>query len=207
VTVRRQGATVVRFRLTDGTDVSPVVSERVRIDSRRPTVRLDGIRTGRVYGDSRAVVPVATRSDRISGVAGVSARVDGRTVRLGRPLRLHRLPLSSHVLRVVVTDRAGNRAVATARFAVSTSFPDLRRLVDRFHPRGHSRLAALVRRAERQAAHGAEQRAHRTLSDFIEVAQARVEHPHHRGVLVRDARRLRADLADASRGIGGPPAP
>jgi type 1 glutamine amidotransferase len=170
----------------------------------REAVRLGGIEAGRVYSDSRAVVPIAGGGDRTSGVAGVRARIGDRSIWLGRPLRLHRLALSTHRLRVVVTDRAGNRAVATTTFGVTTSFADLRRLVERFHPRGHARLAVLLRRAERQADAGRRAVARRTLTGFVEVARARVQQPDHRRTLVRDASRLRTGLAgDGGRRAGG----
>ncbi|MDQ0382069.1 PQQ-dependent sugar dehydrogenase [Amycolatopsis thermophila] len=137
VTLSAEGTTTVLYRATDsGGNVSQPGSLTVKIDKTAPAVTVGGVSEGQNFGDSAVLTPVITATDATSGVAAVTATVDGQPAEPGKPLELWRLPLGAHRLAVTVTDQAGLTTTRTVAFTTGTSFGDVRTLVDRFRDAG-----------------------------------------------------------------------
>jgi PKD repeat protein/type 1 glutamine amidotransferase len=117
-----------------------VVVEGPPRDTTAPTVSVTGVTDGATYGDSRRPSVAWTATDAGSGVATVTAGLDGAAIESG-VLELWRLPLGDHTLTVSATDRAGNSATTSVTFTTETSIADLRRLVKRFADDGKIRPA------------------------------------------------------------------
>jgi endonuclease/exonuclease/phosphatase family metal-dependent hydrolase len=182
--------------LLDDTDVTP------------PTIDVTGVEDSASYGDSAQVaVGFSATDEGGTGVAAVTATLDGAPVEDGTALDLPWLPLGEHTLVVIATDNAGNVGELAVTFSVETSFADvdalLTRLVerDRLSPRVEAGLRDRLERAEAAAADGAEAHATAYLEQFVARARNQVrgdaDDVAARDLLVRDAEALQAAIADA----------
>ena len=194
--VTGDGEHVVEYRSTDDSgNVEAVRSLPLKLDTTAPAVAATGLTDGRVYGDATDVVVSFSGQDATSGVASVTATLDGTAFTSGQLLATYRLPLGVHALRVTATDRAGNPTVHTVTFATTTSMRDIGQLLDRFRatnrlPRAvYNELTSTLTKARNAEANGNDAKAVRLLRDFIETADdpGRVTDAEVRFVLVRDA--------------------
>jgi cytochrome c len=164
------------------------------LDATAPTVEVSGIGDGRVYGDATDVVVSWTAQDSGSGLASVTATLDGAAVGSGQLIALHQLPLGLHTLRVTARDVAGNVTDHTVRFGTTTSLRDIAQLLDRFRATNRLSLAAYndlsrtLSKARAAEASGNDTRAVRLLREFRAAAgdPAKVGDAQVRAVLVRD---------------------
>ncbi|MEV0825362.1 PQQ-dependent sugar dehydrogenase [Nonomuraea rubra] len=205
VTLSAEGAKEVRYRATDnGGNVSPVGTVTVKIDKSNPTLTVTGVEAG-PYGDSATVTPVLTGADAVSGVAGVTAELDGQAVASGKPVPLWALPLGEHRLTGTVTDQAGRTATASVTFQTTTSYADVGALVSRFRQTGAitwkaaEDLREQLAQAERHDNKGKRALAVAALERFVRVAEkhGNVRDAAVRSALVRDARALIERLRSA----------
>lgn len=192
----------VLYRATDnGRNVSGVGELTVKIDRTAPTVSLTGVGS-KAYGDSESVTPVFSATDGVSGVATVSATVDGKPVESGAAIQLWTLPLGTHQLVVTAKDHAGNSRSQAITFTTSTSFAHVAALIDRFA--GDGRITAdgadVLRNhlalAERNATQSRTEQAVEALERFKRFAgqQQFVTDADVRSALVRDADALIAEV-------------
>ncbi|MGP4097985.1 PQQ-dependent sugar dehydrogenase [Nonomuraea sp. KM90] len=198
VTLSTEGAKEVRFRATDnGGNVSPAGTLTVKIDKSNPVLSMTGVEA-KPYGDSATVTPVLTATDAVSGVAGVTAEIDGKAVAPGKPVPLWTLPLGEHQLTGTATDRAGRTATATVTFQTTTSYADVRALISRFRQSGAVtgkaayELLEQLEQAERHEKKGRRALAVSALERFVKIAEQRgnVRDAAARAALVRDAKAL-----------------
>ncbi|UBU09667.1 PQQ-dependent sugar dehydrogenase [Nonomuraea gerenzanensis] len=195
VTLSAEGARQVRYRATDnGGNVSAVGTLTVKIDKSNPTLTVTGVEPG-PHGDSATLTPVLTGADTVSGVAGVTAELDGAAIGSGKPVALWTLPLGEHRLTGTVTDQAGRTATTTVTFSTTTSYADVRVLVSRFRQSGAitwraaADLQEQLAQAERHEKKGKRALAIAALERFVKIAEKRgnVRDAAVRSALVRDA--------------------
>ncbi len=157
-----------------------------------PQVTVSGVTEGTAYGDSLRVTPTFEATDAGSGIASVTATLDGTAVASGTPVDLYRLPLGAHTLTVTAKDKAGNATTKTVGFSTTTSYADVRALVNAFRQAGRldqgraTALLATLRNAERARSQAEERDA---LNEFLEIAGS-VRDAEVRSVLRRDAQVL-----------------
>lgn len=173
VTLSTEGATTVRYRATDnGGNVSEVGSLTVRIDRTGPTVAVNGLDADGAHGDSDRPTPVFSAQDAVSGVATVTATLDGRSVTSGQALELWRLPLGNHDFTVTARDKAGNTTTKTVAFTTRTSYADIRALITQLRAdglitaQGQQRLSVRLAQAEAHAEAGRTSQAAAVLESF-----------------------------------------
>lgn len=198
VTVTDAGTHTVGYRSVDvagnaeaDRSVEVVVEGTPPRDTTAPTVAVTGVTDKATYGDSRRPDVAWTATDAGSGVATVTASLDGAAIQPG-VLELWRLPLGSHTLTVTATDRAGNSATTSVVFTTRTSFTDLRRLVKQFADDGEikskveKRLLRHLTLADRWVEKGKDGKAVMELKGFKKDAQD-VRDNAVRAALKRDA--------------------
>lgn len=203
IQVSGDGEHVLEYRSTDlsGNVAEPAVTT-VRIDGAAPTVVVSGVVEGHTYGDSQDVELVFSAVDDTSGVASVTATIDGNPVSEGT-LALHGLALGEHTLAVTATDHAGNSATRSVTFTVDTSFEDLANLLDRFEADGSipakraDQLGKTLDKAVWFADRGMAPQAAEQLAKFARWAADPKFVPDEEAgaVLVRDAQALAARLS------------
>ncbi|WP_019811035.1 ThuA domain-containing protein, partial [Saccharomonospora halophila] len=131
------------------------------LDGTPPTVSVDGVSDGAVYGDATDLTPTWQVRDDDSGVAERSATLDGEPIESGTTVPLHTLALGEHTLTVSATDAAGNTTEHSVGFTTTTSLDDLGALLSRFTDAGRleqgesAPLRAHLDRARRAAGEGA----------------------------------------------------
>jgi len=113
------------------------------VDTEGPTVTIQGIRPGFVYGHSQR--PNLRWNVRPTGdeVTRVVATLDGKLVEAGK-VDLTQLTLGRHVVKVTAVDARGNRTVESVAFRVGTSVADVKRIVNRAEKDGA--MTKVVRR-------------------------------------------------------------
>ena len=198
VTVTGEGRHTVGHRSVDvagnveaDRSVEVVVDATPPQDTTAPTVSVTGVTDGARYGDSQRPVLGWSATDAGSGVASVTASLDGEAVERG-VLELWRLPLGRHTLAVTATDRAGNTATTSVTFTTRTSVTDLRRLVKRFADDGdikakvEKRLLQHLTRTARWIEQGKDAKAVKELKAFKRDAEE-VRDNDVRSTLKRDA--------------------
>ncbi|TYC21298.1 DUF1349 domain-containing protein [Micromonospora sp. MP36] len=196
VIVSGDGSHELAYRSTDKAgNVEVAATKTFKIDGIAPSVSISGIADGQSYGDSGQPAVGWSAADAGSGVATIAATLDGTTIGVGE-LPLWKLTLGEHTLEVTATDHAGNRATETIRFQVTTSYDDLKQLVNRFNGAGDisKGIATALRaqldeaKAEEEAGDLAEAKA--VLQQFRSFATKQVADLATRQVLVRDAEAL-----------------
>jgi glucose/arabinose dehydrogenase/type 1 glutamine amidotransferase len=196
VKIETPGEHKVRYRVFDTSfNVSNVGSLPVKIDRTAPEVTLQGVAGGEI-GDSRSLRPRASDPAPGSGGASVTGvTLDGDPV-AGKTIAMSGLDLGEHSIAVETRDTAGNTGTTTETFSVTTSFDDVRSLVDQFKEarRIPAQTAAILRdrisRAQDAAQAGSTAEANRNLDEFLSEARNLAD-TDARAILVRDAEVLR----------------
>ncbi len=163
-----------------------------------PTVTVSGVSDGGAYGDSGDLTIAYDADDSGSGVASVTAELDGAAISSGAELPLYKLALGEHTLVVTATDKAGNTATKTVRFQVDTSIQDLKKLVQRFRVAGQVNpggAVVLQRRLDRAQTYADAQDTAKTVAElekFRRLARngGLVPGAEARSVFARDATAL-----------------
>ncbi|MCE6996295.1 DUF1349 domain-containing protein [Saccharothrix sp. S26] len=133
VRVTGDGTHAVEYRATDVRgNRSAAGSVSVKVDASAPAVKVTGLHDGVSYGHAEDRVVAWQVDDTVSGVASVTAALDGKPITSGTSVALHTLALGAHALTLTATDKAGNKRDVVVSFTVTTSLPDLQALVDRF---------------------------------------------------------------------------
>ncbi|GAA2353682.1 hypothetical protein GCM10010404_01860 [Nonomuraea africana] len=190
VEVKADGAHTVAFRSQDKAGNKEEAKEiAFRIDATAPTLTVGELAAA--YGDSAQITPTATAEDAGSGLDGAAqATLDGERVDLGEPIDLHPLALGEHTVRVTAKDKAGNTGEKVVTFTVTTSYADVRALIERFELEQGERapLLALLKAAEQTPSVASVT----ILEQFRKKAES-VADAAARAVLQRDADALIAD--------------
>jgi glucose/arabinose dehydrogenase len=202
VTLSAETVHDVRYRATDGGgNVSQIGTVTARIDKTAPTLSVSGVEDKK-YGDSASVTPVFSASDATSGVASVTAMVDDKQITSGTPITLWPLGLGEHKLIVTGKDKAGHITKQTVEFEVTTSFADVRALLDDFREAGsvttsgaavlHAQLELTMKQTDK----GKPENAIKALEQFVDFAREsrNVTDKAARDALVRDAEALIVQL-------------
>jgi hypothetical protein len=194
VSVTGDGDHVVEYRSTDvAGNVEATKAVTVSVDGTGPTLVVTGVAHGQVYGDAQVLAVDWEARDAGSGVASVTATLDGAPMEPGAELVLADLFLGLHDLVVTATDQVGNTSTQRVTFATATSFVDMAELVRRYEEAGFvsaSRADELVDqldRASREAIKGRNSKAISALQQFRSLADRSVTDDHARTVLHRDA--------------------
>lgn len=190
--VDSDGAHEVRYRVVDRAGVTAGEgSLDVRVDRAAPTVTVSGLSDGAVLGDSRDLSLAVNATDLPSGVAAVTATLDGTTVSGSVPL--WQLDLGDHEIVVTARDRAGNTTTRSLSFTTTTSLADVRALLGRFAAEGRisaqarNVLEARLRVAESRGDRLGDDWATRMLELFADAVTRHVDDAAARRVLLRDA--------------------
>jgi type 1 glutamine amidotransferase len=195
VAITGDGEHELRYRSTDAAgNTEALKSAIVKVDGTKPTTIVAGVADGALYGDSQDVRITYQAVDPVSGVATTAGTMDGAAYQSGRLQPLYDLGLGLHELTVTATDKAGNRTTTTVRFYVTTSFRDLRDLLDRFRTTSqlsataHRKLSNKLDAARASTAAGDDRRALQQLAALRELATdtALVPDADVRAVLTRD---------------------
>lgn len=191
VTVSGGGEHTVAYRSTDAAgNVETQKAVTVSIDGTAPTLTVSGVADGQGYGDSLTLALDWTASDPASGVASLTATLDGNPVATG-DLALRTLSLGVHTLVVTAKDKAGNVATQPISFSVTTSYADVHALVDVYADLGYmsaktrASLHKQLSSAESAAAAGKTSAAVKALQAF-QAAVGGVSNSAARAVLRRD---------------------
>jgi hypothetical protein len=192
-TVSADGTTAVQYRAIDSAGVvAETGSLTVKIDQTAPQASLSGVVDGQSYGDSTTRTVAIGGSDAHSGVASVTAKLDGEPLACSSScsLALWNLSLGQHTVEVTVTDNAGLVTKEAATFTVDTSFADVRALVQALTSNSLDRDKLLheLDQAETALMRGRYRKAARELDAFkADVRRSAFTDIAARSVLLRDA--------------------
>jgi type 1 glutamine amidotransferase len=196
ITQEGLGNNAVRYRAVDATgNTSAPRSISVRIDLQPPAVSWPQLVDGRV-GHAARLIP--TRTDPAPGsgnVAVLDMWLDGEWV-YPLPISTSDLDLGGHRITVKLGDAAGNAALYTQRFVVTTSFDDVATLIASFvaagdvPPDAGAALTAKLAEARGLADAGDTRAATRALDAFRSIAARELDRGDARDTLRGDARYL-----------------
>jgi hypothetical protein len=126
--VAAQGTTTVRARATDraGNVENPGASSTFMIDSIAPALAISSP-AATEYPHTASVQVSFAATDALSGLAGVTATLDGVAVANGQTIQLLTLALGTHIVEVFASDRAGNTSSTGIGF---TSVATIDTLID-----------------------------------------------------------------------------
>ena len=164
---------VIDYMAQMGT-VSPTIEGRLEFvtgDLTPPTVSIASP-AGTSYLHNGRVTPRAAAADDNSGIASLSATLDGKALTLGRTLDLRAYKLGTHTLAVTAKDVAGNTTTKTVSFRVIASMSSLAGTVKLYRTEGKvtkafaNRLLARLASANRYVARGSWRAAIGELSEF-----------------------------------------
>jgi hypothetical protein len=201
ITVRGDGIHTLKYRSTD--TAGNAEAERattLKIDGTKPTLLVEGIVNGQVYGDSTDLKISWSAADVTSGVKVDGGTLDGKSIDNGRLLSLFELTLGVHELVVTATDHAGNVSSVKVSFAVNTSFVDVQSLLDRFlatkrmDRTQHKALTAQLERASKPAGQRKNAQAIKELQEFKALVARQTVAADVKSVLTRDADALIVQL-------------
>jgi type 1 glutamine amidotransferase len=148
------------------------------------------------------VTLIPTRTDPAPGSGGVAIRemrLDGETV-YPLPVATSDLSVGGHELATLISDAAGNSAWYTQSFAVTTSFSEVRSLLDGYVAAGTlagdtaTDLRAKLGEAEELAAAGDAEQAVRALNQLDALVLGKVDARAERSLLSGDVRYLVDDV-------------
>jgi 2',3'-cyclic-nucleotide 2'-phosphodiesterase/3'-nucleotidase len=188
---------VIEYIQAMGT-VSPAIEGRlVFLDEDSPVVTISAPVDGSAYLHPDLMTLDFEATD-ASGVASITAMLDGTAVADGRVVDLLALPLGSHVLVVTAVDHYGNVGAASATFDVIASVGSLKATVERLYAEGkitkpgtRDSLIAKLDLAQDQLDAGQVSAAKSTLNAFINQVKAQSGKsikPKAATLLVTDAR-------------------
>lgn len=194
ITVTGDGAHTVSYRSVDKAgNVESSKTLTFKIDATAPVVKVTGVTDGSLSGDSASIAVGYQVSDATSGVASTSALLDGKTIADRTSLALYTLDLGQHTLVVTGVDKAGNQAVATIRFYITTSWTDIRSLIGQFYAHQQlnwkvtQTLTKQIGKAEQAEGKGDYSTAIRDLRQFESMVGKQVSNTAIKTVLDRDA--------------------
>jgi len=201
--ITQEGSTSVRYRAVDAAgNTATFRSITVRIDTRAPLVSWPAIVNGHA-GHAARLLP--TRTDPAPGSGGVAVLhmyLDGEEV-YPLPVSTSDLALGGHTLAVQLGDAAGNSALHTQTFVVTTSFSDVTTLLGTFATAGRvsadtaAALQSALDQARAAVDAGTPKKAKEPLNQFVSIANENVGDAAARATLVDDARYLIDELAGA----------
>jgi type 1 glutamine amidotransferase len=201
--ITQEGSTSVRYRAVDAAgNTATFRSITVRIDTRAPLVSWPAIVNGHA-GHAARLLP--TRTDPAPGSGGVAVLhmyLDGEEV-YPLPVSTSDLALGGHTLAVQLGDAAGNSALHTQTFVVTTSFSDVTTLLGTFATAGRvsadtaAALQSALDQAKAAVDAGTPKKAKEPLNQFVSIANENVGDAAARATLVDDARYLIDELAGA----------
>jgi PKD repeat protein/glucose/arabinose dehydrogenase/type 1 glutamine amidotransferase len=201
VDVTGDGTHTVAYRSKDNAgNAETEKAATIKIDGTKPTVLISGIADRQVYGDSQDLRISWQAVDPTSGVKTLTGTLDGARFTSGTLLPLYTLSLSTHSLRVVAVDNAGNQTVQTVTFGVTTSTRDMANLIDRFRAVGWmnqataNALQTQLTKARQAEAKGNDAKAIKLLQQFRTQA-TKLTVVEARDVLVRDTDAMIARLS------------
>jgi len=117
INITEEGQTSVEFYSTDkARNIEETKNMTIRIDKTMPTIEVTSPREGGSYKFSKPITVVFEAIDGTSGLANVTATLDGLPVQNGS-VHSH-LSLGNHTLTVRAVDFAGNTATNTVTFSV-----------------------------------------------------------------------------------------
>jgi hypothetical protein len=188
---------VIEYIQAMGT-VSPAIEGRlVFLDEDSPVVTISAPVDGSAYLHPDLMTLDFEATD-ASGVASITAMLDGTAVADGRVVDLLALPLGSHVLVVTAVDHYGNVGAASATFDVIATVGSLKATVERLYAEGkitkpgtRDSLIAKLDLAQDQLDAGQVSAAKSTLNAFINQVKAQSGKsikPKAATLLVTDAR-------------------
>jgi type 1 glutamine amidotransferase len=193
ITQEGLGNNAVRYRAVDAAgNTSAPRQISVRIDLRAPLVSWPAIVDGRV-GHAARLIP--TRTDPPPGSGGVAVLdmwLDGKLV-YPLPVSTSDLDLGGHRITVKLGDAAGNAALHTQRFVVTTSFADVTALIASFVAAGDvsaesgAALTAKLAEAQALADAGSTSDAIRALDAFRSLVRRELDRGEARETLDDDA--------------------
>lgn len=115
----------------------------VRVDKTLPALSITS--PGGTSYENTAMLPIEwTASDSGSGIASQIATLDGKPVTKGQIIDLLALPLTTHTVKVDITDNAGNTSKASASFVITASVVSLNAAIDRFLAAGEIANAGIA---------------------------------------------------------------
>ncbi|MFJ6198180.1 LVIVD repeat-containing protein [Micromonospora sp. NPDC092111] len=188
----------VRYRAIDGAgNTSKESSLWLKVDKTAPGVDVSGLTDGASYGDSGTVTVDWAIADAASGpgINPDSGLLDGKRVTRGTTIALSSLPLGGHTFVVTAKDKAGNTTTKSIAFTTTTSFADLRALVDGYRSAGTvsasnaDKLTTSLGKASAAATSGQSAEAVEHLTAFLNQAGT-LNAAGARTLLVRDAQAL-----------------
>ena len=117
INITEEGQTSVEFYSTDkARNIEETKNMTIRIDKTMPTIEVTSPREGGSYKFSKPITVVFEAIDGTSGLANVTATLDGLPIQNGS-VHSH-LSLGNHTLTVRAVDFAGNTATNTVTFSV-----------------------------------------------------------------------------------------
>jgi len=137
VTISQEGLTVVRAFSADGAGnmETPPVEAGVRVDMTPPTIAVNSPEATD-YADDQFITLDWVTADAHSGVASLTAALNGEAVWLGQRIDLSVLGPGIHTLTVSATDVAGHRTDVAFTFAVVVTYESAINLKHRFYEMG-----------------------------------------------------------------------
>src|SRR5215207_9513803 len=197
--ITQEGSTSVRFRAVDAAgNIAAFRTITVRIDTRAPLVSWPAIVNGST-GHATRLLP--TRTDPAPGSGGVAVLhmyLDGAEV-FPLPISTADLALGAHTLAVHLGDAAGNAALHTQTFVVTTSFADVATAIAGFATAGSvsaetaAALQSALAAAKAAVDAGTPKKAKEPLNQFVSIANDNATGAV-RDTLVADARYLIAEV-------------
>lgn len=188
----QDGSYRVQFQATDAEGVvSEWVTQVVDIDRTAPVARVSNLAQGRTFGLAARHRVGVVASDTGSGLDVRRVLLDGEQV--GTPVQVDAVELLTgrHVLRLVVVDRAGNRAVQRVVFRVRADYAGARGLArrlareDRLPQAAGNRMTRLVNQAAQADRQGRDRIARQRLNQVRKLSVRATDRTAR--VAVRDA--------------------
>ncbi|PFG39146.1 glucose/arabinose dehydrogenase [Georgenia soli] len=172
VRLTADGVHELTYRATDsGGNVSESGSVTVSIDTVAPELSVSGIEE-KAYGSADVVELAVDATDATSGIAEVTAQIDGEAVEVGR-IDLATLALGEHTLTVTATDAAGHASTHEVTFTVEASLDSLKAHLEKLVTEGElrnsdaKRLEAFLDQAARHVEAGRTAQAVDALERFV----------------------------------------
>jgi hypothetical protein len=117
--------------------IAPAIEGRLAFttDTTGPVISIT-TPAAQTYGHAKVLTVSFAATDTPAGVASVTAKLDGKTIKNGARLDLLKYKLGSHTLAVTAVDKAGNTATKSVTFKVTASTSTLIATVKRYYDQG-----------------------------------------------------------------------
>lgn len=197
VQITEDGVHDLEVRGTDEAgNVSEPVSVTVQMDATAPELTVDGVDDGATYELGTELTVEAAASDATSGVASLSAGLDGEALDVPASITPD---VGEHTLTVTAVDEAGHVSEVELTFEVVITYAGLHDVLDSLHDEGaldrpdYNRLRNQLSIAERAVERDHGSQAERALDRFVSFAE-RVDDEEVRDQLISAAESLRGQL-------------